>query len=252
MDEKLAKLIEIVCAEGEISPVELAERLDVSVRTVRSYVSRINEMLASACSADATSPAGRIEMRSSSVYRLEAADHDRLFALMGDTAADVAPGAAIPVTEEQRVTYLLSDLLYRTGWITIDDLAQILFVSRATVTEDLREVERRLGRFDLSVERRPRYGIRVVGQELKRRLCLAAVSAGGSIAAGAESPLVSHRCLRRRGNQAQRLPDQRARQTEPAGSHCRRGLPNPRGMLRAHGGRAAGPHRRYARVLGSA
>ena len=195
MDEKLAKLIEIVCAEGEISPVELAERLDVSVRTVRSYVSRINEMLASASSADATSPAGRIEMRSSSVYRLEAADHDRLFALMGDTAADVAPGAAIPVTEEQRVTYLLSDLLYRTGWITIDDLAQILFVSRATVTEDLREVERRLGRFDLSVERRPRYGIRVVGQELKRRLCLAAVSAGGSIAAGAESPLVSHDAL---------------------------------------------------------
>lgn len=195
MDEKLAKLIEIVCVEGEISPAELAERLDVSVRTVRSYVSRINEMLASASPVDATGPAGRIEMRSSSVYRLEAADHDRLFALMGDTATDAEPGAATPVTEEQRVTYLLSDLLYRTGWITIDDLAQILFVSRATVTDDLREVERRLARFDLSVERRPRYGIRVVGQELKRRLCLAAVSAGGSIAAGAESPLVSHEAL---------------------------------------------------------
>lgn len=194
MDEKLAKLIEIVHAEGEISPAELAERLDVSVRTVRSYVSRINEMLASASAADATSPAGRIEMRSSSVYRLEAADYDCLFALMEDTTPDVAHGAVIPATEEQRVTYLLSDLLYRTGWITIDELAQILFVSRATVTDDLREVERRLTRFDLSVERRPRYGIRVVGQELKRRLCLAAVSAGGSIAA-TESLLVSHEAL---------------------------------------------------------
>lgn len=196
MDEKLAKLIEIVRAEGEISPAELAERLDVSVRTVRSYVSRINEMLASASSAGSTSPAGRIEMRSSSVYRLEVTDLDRLSSLVeGPAAGDADLSEAVPATEEQRVTYLLNDLLYRTGWITIDDLAQILFVSRATVTEDLREVERRLARFDLSVERRPRYGIRVVGQELKRRLCLAAVSAGGSIATGAESPLVSREAL---------------------------------------------------------
>ena len=196
MDEKLAKLIEIMCSEGEITPSELAERLDVSVRTVRSYVSRINELLASSDPIDSTRPVGRIEMRSSSVYRLEGADLDRMTKLIeGAAAPNAGLGDAVPATEEQRITYLLNDLLYRTGWITIDDLARILYVSRATVTDDLRGVEQRLARFDLSIERRPRYGIRVVGQELKRRLCLAAVSASGSITSGAESPLVSHEAL---------------------------------------------------------
>ena len=46
MDAKLAKLIEILRDEGQISPAELARRLDVSVRTVRTYVSRANDLLA--------------------------------------------------------------------------------------------------------------------------------------------------------------------------------------------------------------
>lgn len=199
MDAKLAKLIEILRDEGQISPAELARRLDVSVRTVRTYVSRANDLLArtdaqggdgarpmvaSRPEGDSSSSRGRIEMRSSSVYRLEGVDPSRIDELLGRSGSEGShAGEAVPATSEQRVAYLMNDLLYRTGWITIDDLAQILYVSRVTVSDELKEVERRLARFDLVLERRPRYGIRVAGPELKRRLCLAAVAASGHSAA---------------------------------------------------------------------
>lgn len=164
MDAKLAKLVEIMCEEDEISPAELAERLEVSIRTVRTYVGRVNRLL---------SNAGRIEMRSSSVYKLEDADKEHLSALLDSKNS--------PSIQSERVSYLMNDLLYRNDWITIDDLASILFVSHVTVSEDLKLVERQLARFDLRLERRPRYGIRVNGEELKRRLCLATLATNSSV-----------------------------------------------------------------------
>ena len=82
-------------------------------------------------------------------------------------------GGRLPVTRKGRVSYLLSDLLSRADWVTLDELAGILYVSTRTLTDDLRLVEEKLKEFDLSLERRPHYGMRVAGPELNRRLCAA-------------------------------------------------------------------------------
>lgn len=92
--------------------------------------------------------------------------------------------ADIPQTPEARVDYLLNDLLVRNEWITLDDLAQILYVSRSAVSSDIKVVEQRLKHFGLSLEKRPHYGMRVAGPEIARRVCLAnaimrCYSAGG-------------------------------------------------------------------------
>ena len=183
MDEKLERLIAILRKEGSITPDELARRLGVSVRTVRTYVNRVNALLANADRGrEGSAQTGRIEMHSASVYRLSSEDDSTLAALAHQEQDSVraSDAYAVPATSEERISYLINDLLNRADWITIDDLAQILFVSRSTVSEDLKEVGERLARFDLSLERRPRYGIRVNGSELKRRLCLAANVAEGS------------------------------------------------------------------------
>lgn len=88
----------------------------------------------------------------------------------------VRPGAPaiskIPSGRAGRVTYLLRSLLAREDWVTIDELAAQLFITRRTISSDLREVEQELARFDLTLEKRPRYGLRVSGSEMMRRLCL--------------------------------------------------------------------------------
>ena len=84
--------------------------------------------------------------------------------------------AAVPSTQEERTLYLLNDLLERTDWITLEDLSQVLFVSKSQLSRCVRQVEETLSRFDLVLEKRPRYGMRVTGSELNRRMCLASLA----------------------------------------------------------------------------
>ena len=68
-----------------------------------------------------------------------------------------------------REAYLLNDLLTRESWVTIDKLSERLRVSRAAVSKDLCAVEERSVRYGLTLERVPRYGLRISGDELVRR-----------------------------------------------------------------------------------
>ena len=80
---------------------------------------------------------------------------------MLDGAALAHPG--IPDTRDGRVSFLLNDLLMRSQWVTIEEYADLLYVSARTLSNDMRLVEQKLAQFDLTLEKRPRYGIRVAG-----------------------------------------------------------------------------------------
>lgn len=139
---------------------ETASALGVTARSVRTYVRQFNSLM---------SGAARMAVEQGG-YRLFIADEGR-YRSWSDTHQ--AEAARIPDTPRERVSYLISDLLSRTDWITLDALADILFCSRRTVSNDLRQVEAYLDSFGLRLEKRPHYGIRVSGSELKRRVCLA-------------------------------------------------------------------------------
>mgnify|MGYP001634879354 FL=1 len=162
LDGRDIKLIDIIDAHPDIDPVDLAERFSVSDRSVRTYVRKTNEALGSCA---------QIEKRRGGGYSLRVLNASAFAALR---ARDAHVGQdAVPTTPEARVDYLLNDLLSRADWITVDDLASILFVSRNVITSDLRQVAATLERFGLVLEKRPHYGIRVTGPEMSRRLCLA-------------------------------------------------------------------------------
>lgn len=131
----------------------------VSERTVRDHVRRANDALAET--------ARIVWSRSRAGYVIECSDRSALERLL-------SRGRAVAVTSpSNRASYLLNDLLQRNDWITIDDLAAMLYVSRASISADLKAVEHDLARYGLSLEKRPRYGIRIAGSEMARRLCLA-------------------------------------------------------------------------------
>lgn len=49
----------------------------------------------------------------------------------------------------------------------------MIYVSRNTITADLKQVEAILNLYHLTINRRPNYGICVEGSEFNRRLCIA-------------------------------------------------------------------------------
>ena len=152
-----------IVAHPGIAPAGVAQDLGVSERTVRTYVRHANERMRGFAT---------IVLDRGSGYHLDVSDHDRLAAWSRDVRA-IARDASVPQAPVDRVSYLINDLLMRTDWITLEELARILFVSRATVSNDLKQVAQELEPYGLTIERRPHYGIRVTGSEVARRRCLA-------------------------------------------------------------------------------
>jgi lichenan operon transcriptional antiterminator len=161
-------IIQIVQKQPGITQTELAKSLDVSQRTIRSGVRHANEFLGSTA---------HIVHHRNDGYEL-IIDDAMAFAATGATESFFVD--SLPSEPEERVGYLLSNLVQRDDWVTLDDLSAQLFVSRASVSADLRTVEKILSRYGLKIARRPRYGIRVEGSEMARRLCIAGMVLDGA------------------------------------------------------------------------
>lgn len=164
MATDVLKLIECIENAPGIEPDRLAERLSMSTRTLRTHVRRANASLGSAAA---------ITLRRGRGYELDV--NDALALAAWKAQQDAASGQSLPVTPHDRTVYLVNDLLSRTGWVTLDALADVLCVSRATVSQTLRQVETVIGRYGLAIEKRPHYGIRAAGSEMARRICLASL-----------------------------------------------------------------------------
>lgn len=161
MVEDDSQIVRYVLANPGISSADLSQHFDVSERTIRTYVKRANERL---------DGFARLVKKNRGGYSVQVTDGPALNAWLESMHMNIARGNMQP---EDRVAYLLNDLLDRTDWVTVDELCHALCVSRPTVSGDLKHVEERLEEFGLKIEKRPHYGIRVVGEELSRRLCLA-------------------------------------------------------------------------------
>lgn len=74
---------------------------------------------------------------------------------------------------ESRTRYLITRLLKAGNFVRIEQMADELFVSRATVDRLMPEVKAILGEYGLQIDTRPKYGIRIRGDEIKKRLCYA-------------------------------------------------------------------------------
>ncbi len=151
-----------------VTPPELAEFLGVKERAMRDRIRRAN---------DAMAPGATIVFsRSRGGYVVKVFDEQALESWLQSASAKSVFNL-LPSTPEERVSYLLQDLLLRSDWITLEDLSNLLFVSRSTISGDLRSAEKVLDDFNLKVEKRSRYGIRVTGSEIDRRICLASLAA---------------------------------------------------------------------------
>lgn len=70
---------------------------------------------------------------------------------------------------DQRLDAMLFHILQANGYITIEKLMELIFVSRSTISKDLVLIEEKLRLFDLKIEKRPHFGIKVTGKELNFR-----------------------------------------------------------------------------------
>lgn len=158
-NQRLAQLFDAL--QNETLPQdELARRFAVSTRTVRADITALNAILAE--------HGAQFVLNRGEGYRLRIEDTRRFHLLQAQTPAQLR----VPRTSPERVRYLLTRFLTSTFSLKLEDLAEEWFVSRATLQSDMAEVREWLGRYNLAIETKPRYGMKLFGSELMIRTAL--------------------------------------------------------------------------------
>ncbi|MEJ5064238.1 MULTISPECIES: BglG family transcription antiterminator [unclassified Erwinia] len=158
-NQRLAQLFDLL--QNETLPQdELARRFAVSTRTVRTDIHVLNELLAD--------HGASLVLNRGAGYRLKIEDLPRYTALLKQSPSHLR----VPRTSSERVHYLLTRFLTSAFSLKLEDLADEWFVSRTTLQSDMAEVREWLARYQLAIETKPRYGMKLFGTEVAMRTCL--------------------------------------------------------------------------------
>ncbi|ENQ1559732.1 BglG family transcription antiterminator [Salmonella enterica] len=159
-NQRLAQLFAML--QNETLPQdELAQRLSVSTRTVRADIAALNMLL--------TPHGAQFTLSRGNGYQLKIDDLARYQSLQTQQSPALARG---PRTSQERIRYLLARFLTSAFSLKLEDLADEWFVSRATLQNDMADVREHLLRYHLTLETRPRHGMKLFGGEMAIRACL--------------------------------------------------------------------------------
>lgn len=140
--------------DGEIhTSEEISSLLNVSNKTARKYVSELKDILEKYCINIISKPSkGYIldgEILSESIIFKD----DKYFI----------------DTSEKRIEYLAYYLLTKEKYIKIEELSNLIYVSTKTTSFDLKELEKKILKYNLKFDRKPYYGIKITGSEIDIR-----------------------------------------------------------------------------------
>lgn len=141
---------------------ELARKIKVSEKTIRIRVKELNDIL--------KFQGALIEAKPKMGYKLEIFEEIKFLSFYNCQEEEKE---IIPTTSSERVPYILAFLLNRDNYIKMEDLCDFLYISRNTLTADLKKVEYILNIYHLILQRKPNYGMIVEGKEFDKRICIA-------------------------------------------------------------------------------
>ena len=160
MRDDLRKLLQLLSPNDYHTASELAERLEVSPKTVRTRLKELDELGMRYGVRISTRPRYGIRL----VEEKEHAIREMLEA--GDEKNN------IPNSVEERTDYLLAYLLNHNEYTKIENICEFLCVSRSTLQISIKQAEEILIGYRITIDRRPNYGIRADGKEFDIRRCI--------------------------------------------------------------------------------
>lgn len=158
-------LNELVSEKKFITSEELSQIANVTSRTIRDDMRKIK--------AEIEEHGASIESHSGIGYKIIINNY-KLFGEFINTLKikEVAQYEEIPDDSNDRINYLIKKLITIDFPIKIEELMDELCVSRSTLTAELKEVRKKIGKYNLKLEQKPNYGIFIEGSEIGKRLCI--------------------------------------------------------------------------------
>lgn len=154
---RLQELLTLLKQDEYRTAQQLAKHMRVSEKTVRIAIRDLNAELM-------RSGAG-IESKPRYGYRLVVTDQEQF----ANYQSEEEKSGMIPDSGKERSEYLMAYLLFRKNYVKIEELCDFMYLSKTTLSHYLKNIENVLDRYRLSIERRPNYGIKIVGEEFDIR-----------------------------------------------------------------------------------
>lgn len=158
LGERLTNLLSLLTQDEFRTADTLAGKMNLSTKTLRNLIKELNESL--------EQNGARIVSRRGEGFMLEVTDLKSFQALFLDQQKNV------PSDSAERVRFLIEQFLKSSDYIKVEEICDAVFVSRKTLAADVKKAEEFFGEFDLKIERKPHYGMRLVGDEFQIRHCL--------------------------------------------------------------------------------
>lgn len=164
-----AMLRRIIGGQTPVKLDELADAFAVSRRSVRYHLNKIDAFLSGA-----GYPALIRKRSVGIIYSVSARQAEQILARL----EDIGPGY-YSASRAERQDLLLAALLCRRDYVTMEQLARNLAVSRTTVVKDLRRLRECLEEYALKLGSSPNHGVKLIGEERNlRRAALALLRRG--------------------------------------------------------------------------
>ncbi|MEA9389747.1 BglG family transcription antiterminator [Acerihabitans sp. TG2] len=142
---------------------ELAKKNSVSEKTIRMRIKELNDIL--------ILNGAIINSKSKMGYQLAILNEEKFSEF--NEKIERNDKKKTPTTSNERVLYVLALLLNRNEYIKLEEICDLLYVSRNTMTSILKKIDCILDVYNLSLDRRPYYGITIQGKEIDKRICIA-------------------------------------------------------------------------------
>lgn len=160
MNKRILSIIYELCGpDSKITISSLAEKYSVSQRTIRNDLHAVSGLLRE-------NGLNELQLKSGGIVCRED-DFEKLLPFLSDRDF-----YTYKLSKEERVNVAVSLLVNSAGYITLSAIADSLFVSRATVINDLESIKKYVKDGNLEVLSHPNKGLRVDGLESDKRVFL--------------------------------------------------------------------------------
>lgn len=155
MDNKFKQIYKVLSDKKYHTAKKLARTINVSEKTCRTYIKIMNTYFSDK----------NLKISSKPRYGyilVGTVDNENLFNVQN----------FIPQNSFERCIYILELLLSSNQYIKLEKISESIFIGSKSITQDLKKIEQKISKYDLYIERKPYYGLKIIGSEFSKRNCL--------------------------------------------------------------------------------
>ena len=154
MENLVVRIFRILKDGKYHTSLELADILNISDRTCRKYIKILSEILIKK----------NVEIESKPRFGYLLKDNN-----ISENELFHNEVKKIPNSANDRLIYLINKLISEDRYIKLFDVSEEIYTSSKTLSQDLKKVSELLENYNLFLERKPYYGIRLQGNEIDIR-----------------------------------------------------------------------------------